>query len=295
MDQISTTFLGASILASFLGGMLAFMAPCCVSFLFPAYFASAFREKSKIFQMTFIYFLGLALVLVPIGLGVTALSLTISRYHNEVFIIGGVFLIILAVMTIFGKTIPMPFKPKSPDLKKSDPLSIFLLGVLSGGASACCTPVLVGVLTITALSGTFLYALLLSLTYVLGMVTPLFILSYFWDKYDFSKAKWLQGKVFRWKMLGKDFYLHTSHLIAAIILAGMGILIIVLAITGQTWTSAAYLKKMTGFFGTITSFVLEKSQFIPEYLWIILIILIVILIIWKTFWLKKEKNRKDKK
>ena len=115
MDSISTTFLGASVLASFLGGMLAFMAPCCVSFLFPAYFASAFREKSKIFQMTFIYFLGLALVLVPIGLGVTALSLTISRYHNEVFILGGVFLIILAVMTIFGKTIPMPFKPKSPE------------------------------------------------------------------------------------------------------------------------------------------------------------------------------------
>src|SRR3990167_2191291 len=294
MEQVSTTFLGASILASFLGGMLAFMAPCCVSFLFPAYFASAFREKSKIFQMTFIYFLGLALVLVPIGLGVTALSLTISRYHNEVFIIGGIFLIILAVMTIFGKTIPMPFKPKSPDLKKSDPLSIFLLGVLSGGASACCTPVLVGVLTITALSGTFLYALLLSLTYVLGMVTPLFLLSYFWDRYDFSKAKWLQGKVFRWKMLGKDFYLHTSHLIAAIILVAMGILVIVLATTGRTLTSTSYLAKMTGLFGTITTAVIEKTKFIPEFVWIFLAILILLLIVLRAIRPKPAEDKEPK-
>ncbi len=292
MEQTSTTFLGASVIASFLGGMLAFLAPCCVSFLFPAYFASAFRIKSKIFQMTFIYFLGLALVLVPVGLGVTALSLTISRYHDEVFIIGGVFLIILAVMTIFGKTFPMPFKIK-PDFQKSDPLSIFILGILSGAASSCCTPVLVGVLTITALSGTFLYALILSLTYVLGMVFPLFLLSYFWDKYNFSRWKLLQGKLFEFKFLGKKYFLHSSHLIAAIILVGMGILIITLALAGKTWTSAAYLRKMTSFFGTITTFVLEKSQFIPEYIWIILVIIIITLIIWKSFRVGKAKNRKD--
>lgn len=288
---MDSTFLGASIVASFLGGMLAFLAPCCVSFLFPAYFATAFREKSKIFQMTFIYFLGLALVLVPIGLGVTALSLTISRYHNEVFIIGGVFLIILAIMTIFGKTIPMPFKPKSPDLKKSDPLSIFLLGVLSGGASACCTPVLVGVLTITALSGTFLYALLLSLTYVLGMVAPLFLLSYFWDKYDFSKWKLLQGKVLQWDFFGKKYYLHTSHLIAAIILAAMGILVIILATTGKTWTSTNYLAKMTTIFGKTTTLVIEKTKFIPEFIWIILFLLLIVLIIWWA--IKNKPSSKD--
>lgn len=287
-EPISTTFLGASVIASFLGGMLAFLAPCCVSFLFPAYFASAFREKKKIFQMTFIYFVGLALVLVPVGLGVTTLSRTISRYHDEVFLIGGLFLIVLAVMTIFGKTFPMPFKPKSPDLKKSDPLSVFLLGILSGGTSACCTPVLVGVLTITALSGTFFYAVLLSLTYVLGMVAPLFLLSYFWDKYDFSRAKWLQGKVLQWQLLGKKYYLHTSHLIAAVILAAMGILVIVLATTGQTWTSASYLAKMTSLFGTITNFVLEKTKLIPEFIWIMIFSIIIILIIWLAFRPKRE-------
>lgn len=276
---MGSTFLGASIVASFIGGMLALFAPCCVSFLLPSYFATAFKQKSRIFLMTFVFFIGLAIVLVPIGLGVNALSRVFSSYHYEVFLIGGIFLVFLAVLTIFGKTIPLPFKA-NPNLQKSDVLSVFVLGLISGAASSCCTPVLVGVLTITALSGTFLYALLLSLTYVLGMVFPLFILSYFWDKYDFSKAKWLQGKVFKWKMLGKDFYLHTSHLIAAIILAAMGILVIILAITGKTWTSTNYLAKMTTIFGKTTTLVIEKTKFIPETFWIILFVLLIVLIIW---------------
>src|SRR3990167_7247823 len=256
MDSVSTTFLGASVLASFLGGMLAFLAPCCISFLFPAYFATAFKTKSRILLMTFVYFIGLAIVLVPIGLGVSALSRLFSSYHEQVFLIGGFFMLFLAVLTIFGKTIPMPFK-LTPHFKKSDVISIFLLRLISGAASSCCTPVLVGVLTITALSGTFIYAFLLSLTYVLGMVFPLFILSYFWDKYDFQKSRILQGKLFRWKIFGKDLYIHSSHLIASAILGIMGVLIIILALTGKTWTSVNYLNKMTTLFGKITAFVLD--------------------------------------
>ncbi len=288
MDTPGATFLGASVVASFLGGMLALFAPCCVSFLLPSYFATAFKVKSRIFLMTLVYFVGLALVLVPISLGVTAFSRTFSRYHYEVFLIGGILLIVLAIMTIFGKTIPLPFKVKA-NLQKSDVLSIFVLGLVSGAASSCCTPVLVGVLTITALSGTFLYALLLSLTYVLGMVFPLFILSYFWDKYDFSKAKWLQGRVFEWRFFGQKHYIHTSHLISAIILGAMGILITVLALTGRTWTSTSYLQKMTDIFGKITTAVVEKTKFIPEFIWIILAIILIVGIVWLALKPRKEK------
>lgn len=271
-NTATTTFLGASIVASFLGGMLAFLAPCCISFLFPSYFATAFKTKSKIFFMTFVYFIGLAIVLVPIGLGVSALARIFSSYHEQVFLIGGFFMIFLAILTLLGKTIPMPFKLK-PDFKKSDVLSIFLLGLLSGAASSCCTPVLIGVLTVTALSGTFFYALLLSLTYVLGMVFPLFLLSYFWDKYDFSSAKWLHGKLYHWKLFTKAYYIHTSHLISAAILAVMGSLIVVLALTGNTWTSTKYLSKMSQIFGNITNFIIKLSKFIPESIWAIFFII----------------------
>lgn len=280
--NISTTFLGASVVASFLGGMLALFAPCCISFLLPSYFATVFKQKSRIFLMTLVFFVGLAIILVPIGLGFSALARIFSSYHYEVFLFGGIFLVFLGILTFFGKTIPLPFKLKA-NLEKSDILSVFILGLVSGAASSCCTPVLVGVLTITALSGTFLYALLLSLTYVLGMVFPLFILSYFWDKYDFSRAKWLQGKIFKWRLFGHQYYLHTSHLISAGILGIMGILIIVLALTGKTWTSTSYLAKMTNIFGKVTTALIDKTKFIPEYIWIILTLILIVGIIWLAF------------
>ena len=42
--------------------------------------------------MTFIYFLGLLAVFVPIGLGFTALTQLFREFHNVIFIGGGVFL-----------------------------------------------------------------------------------------------------------------------------------------------------------------------------------------------------------
>ncbi|MCL5407618.1 MAG: cytochrome c biogenesis protein CcdA [Patescibacteria group bacterium] len=291
---MSPTLLGASVVASFLGGILALLAPCCVTFIFPAYFASAFKQKSKILLMTFIFFLGLAVVLVPISLGLTALAKLISHYHDEVFLLGGMFLIILAVLAIFGKTIPMPFKTHNPNLKKSDPLSVFLLGVLSGAASSCCTPVLIGVLTVSALSGKMLYSILLSLTYILGMVSPLVFMSYFWDRYDFSRSKLLQGKIYAWKLFGKKYYIHSTHLISAIIFGGMGILIVVLTLLGKTSISSSYEMKMSTAFNNLTNLIVAKTKMIPEYIWVALIIIIFVILIWQTIKFTRRNNEKSK-
>ena len=92
-------------------------------------------------------------------------------------------------------------------------------------------------------------------------------------------------------MLGKDFYLHTSHLIAAIILVAMGILVIVLATTGRTWTSTSYLASMTSIFGVVTTAVIEKTKFIPEFIWISLAILVILLIVWRAV---RPKSVEDK-
>jgi cytochrome c biogenesis protein CcdA len=39
---------GAALLTSFLGGMVALLAPCCVSVMLPAYFATGFSRRSGI-------------------------------------------------------------------------------------------------------------------------------------------------------------------------------------------------------------------------------------------------------
>src|SRR3989344_5818923 len=50
--------ISASFIASFLAGIAALFAPCCITVLLPTYFASIFKQKATVFLMTFVYFLG---------------------------------------------------------------------------------------------------------------------------------------------------------------------------------------------------------------------------------------------
>src|SRR5260370_5855048 len=56
------------------------------------------------------------------------------------------------------------------------------LGLFSGIASACCAPVLAGVVVLTGSAASFGAALAVSLTYVAGMVAPLAVLTLVWER-----------------------------------------------------------------------------------------------------------------
>src|SRR3989304_5950084 len=137
-------FFGTSTLAAVLGGMIALAAPCCVTFLLPAYLASAFRARYALLAMTLVFALGVAALLLPITFGGAALSRLLSSYHQEVFIIGGVFLLFLGVWSLAGKNLAMPLRPASLG-DQPTVLSVFSLGVFSGAASSCCAPGRAGV------------------------------------------------------------------------------------------------------------------------------------------------------
>ena len=77
-----------SLIASFVAGMVALFAPCCITFLLPAYLGSVFKEKEKILLMTLIFGLGIAVTLLPAVLGVAIISKLLFRYHNIIYIIG---------------------------------------------------------------------------------------------------------------------------------------------------------------------------------------------------------------
>ena len=66
--------------------------------------------------------------------------------------------------------------------QKTTTLSTYLLGVFSGITSSCCAPVLFAAITLSSLSPTLLKSLVVSLVYVLGIVFPLFFLSFFYEK-----------------------------------------------------------------------------------------------------------------
>src|SRR3989344_5923147 len=130
----------ASIVASFLAGLAGLFAPCCITVLLPTYLASVFKQKSTVFLMTFIYFLGLVAVFLPLGLGATFLTRLFSDYHDQVLIIGGIVLTLLGLVLVSGKSFSLPIKIH-PGLQKTDALSVFGMAIFSGIATTCCAPV----------------------------------------------------------------------------------------------------------------------------------------------------------
>lgn len=181
--MIETNFLfGISLTASFLAGVIALFAPCCITFLFPAYLGTIFKEGKKVIFYTIIFALGLSLILIPISLGFRFFITFFDSYHKLIYYIGGLFLIFMGFITIK----PLFYFPslfQKPQVgKKINIGSVFTLGVFSGLSSSCCAPVLFAAVALTTLSPNILQALVVSFAYVLGIVFPLFILSIFYKK-----------------------------------------------------------------------------------------------------------------
>ena len=60
--------------------------------------------------------------------------------------------------------------------------------------------------------------------YSFGMFVPLFVLSYFYDKYHLEKKKWLSGKEYTLKISGKKYTFHTTNILSGILFIGFGIM-----------------------------------------------------------------------
>src|SRR3989304_21915 len=74
---MGTLLTAGSILAAFFAGAVALFSPCCIVFLFPAYLASAVKNRRwSLLPLTLLFALGLGVVLLPITLGVGLLSHT---------------------------------------------------------------------------------------------------------------------------------------------------------------------------------------------------------------------------
>jgi cytochrome c-type biogenesis protein len=168
----------ASLMAAFLGGMLALFAPCCVVTLLPSFVAASLQRGLLSLPSTALLFsAGLAVILLPILLGIGALGQLIGRYHTFVFIAVGMFLMVLGVYILTGKrwTLPIPMMTSVASRGHTDATSTFFLGMASGIASSCCAPVMAGVVAMSALSASWVGALGLGLSYILGMVFPLLL------------------------------------------------------------------------------------------------------------------------
>jgi cytochrome c biogenesis protein CcdA len=225
-----TLVSGISLITAFFGGMVALFAPCCITFLLPSYLANIFRNKEKVLWMTLIFGLGIATILVPTALGIRAIGQLFLKYHTQTYVVGGIFMILLGAMELTGKKVTLPMLNITIDLnKRNDPWSIYLLGLISGVTTSCCTPVLAGVLTLSFLSPTFLWAGLAGLSYVFGMVVPLVVMAIMLEKVNWTSLPQIRGKTVR---IGEKNILMTD-MIAGVLYILVGVVFSALALTGR--------------------------------------------------------------
>ncbi len=286
MDLLIST----SLIAAFVAGVAALFAPCCIGVLLPSYLGNIFKEKYKIFFMTFIFFLGMLTVFLPIGLGASALAQVFSKYHNQIFTVGGIFLIILGISMLLGKNFGAPTSIR--DNFKKHVSSVYLLGIFSAIATTCCAPVLAGVVVLSVASGTILWGTIFTLAYVVGMTLPLFLVAVFLDKVnltekfrDAKKSVKLSFGSYQWKIT-------VSELVSGLIFLVMGGYITYLAFSNKLFMRSDFQLSVNlytaKFLNSISGFV----RAIPEFIWALLIIAFVCYLVY--LFIKQYKGHEPK-
>ena len=267
-----------SLVAAFIAGAVALFAPCCITFLLPAYLGSVFKEKEKVLFMTLVFGAGIFVVLLPAVLGVAIISKLLFRYHDPIYIFGGLVMILVSIASLLGIKSPfMIHVPNSTNQGKVDILSIFILGIFSGITSACCAPVLIGILTMVFLSPTFFGSLLIGAAYVLGMVVPLLLMSIFLSD-KINKLQFIKKKVGNIKLLGREYIVTFNNIIAFLIFFTAGVFTLGLTLKGQLSMakSEAFAKMIQDTGGVVNQYVDNNIIFNAIFIALILYLIYVI-------------------
>lgn len=282
------TLVGTSLIAAFVAGVAALFAPCCITVLLPSYLGNIFRERYKIFFMTFVFFLGVATVFLPIGLGASFLAQLFSRYHNIIFSVGGIFLIVLGLSMLFGKKFTTPTSLR--DGMKRHVSSIYVLGIFSAIATTCCAPVLAGVLTLSVASGTIIWGALYTLAYVLGMTLPLFVIAVFLDRVNLTEKFTNAKKTVTMRIGSMRWRITVSELISGLIFLLMGGYITYLAFVDRLSMSSDYQLQMNLYNAKFLNAIKGFVDLVPEYIWAFIFIGIIA---WISYVFSRQyKNKK---
>ena len=218
----SSIFFGGSVLAAAIAGVVALFAPCCISVMLPAYFASSFKNRKVLVAMTFLFGAGIATVILPLAMGASALRQLFTTQHTVIYVLGGLFMLALGAYTLLGGELHLPMPGRRAG-GKGCPLSVYSLGVFSGVASSCCAPVLAGVIALSSVASSFGLALALGAAYVFGMVAPLFLISLLWERYDWRSSRLFRPRTFAYRIGPFRRAITGTSLASGLLLGFMGV------------------------------------------------------------------------
>lgn len=246
--------------------------------------------------MTFIFFLGILTVFLPLGLGISTLGQIFSRYHRQIFSVAGAFFLILGAMLLTGRRMAMPFS-FHPKLQGYNAGSVYLLGILSGVATTCCAPVLAGVLAMSVLPGSMIWGLVYTLAYVLGMVIPLFLLSLFLDRVHLTEKIMSAKKTLEFNFRGRPVRVTVPELISGITFFVMGAITLYWAWVGNVTSHSDVQVSVNIFLTKINTALTKFTGGIPEIVWAAFFLLLFAFIIWaavRSFKKNQQKQENEK-
>ena len=217
----SSIFFGGSVLAAVIAGAIALFAPCCISVMLPAYFASSFPNRRVLVAMTFLFAAGIATIILPIALGAAVLQRLLTAQHTAIYVTGGLVVLALAIYVLLGGQIHLPMPGRRAG-GKTGVLSVYTLGIFSGMASSCCAPVLAGVIALSSVASSFWLALGLGTAYAFGMVAPLFAIALLWERLGGRVSRLFRPRAFTWRLGPLRSTLTATNLASGLLLALIG-------------------------------------------------------------------------
>lgn len=212
------------LVSAFLGGVLALLSPCA-ALLLPAFFASSVGAGPRLLLHGVIFYAGLLILLIPLGLGAGFLGELFVTERQTIIVISSVILVLLGMVQIFGQGFDVSrLLPGGSTLRSRVGVSTglgknFVLGMTSSVAGFCAGPILGAVLTLAATSGNSVSAALILSAYGAGMVVPLMVIAALWSRMGQRGQRMLRGRVFTF--LGRQW--HTTSVLSGglIIIVGL--------------------------------------------------------------------------
>src|SRR5699024_5524816 len=142
-----------------------------------SFFAYAFASRTALVARTFVFYIGLAVTLVPLGMGSASVSKLFIGHRDVLIAVAGWVLIVLGVLYALGGGFAMPFAQKlqnwSNARRGAGWVSTMLLGAVYGFAGFCSGPILGAILTVAATQDSIWQGGVLLAAYALGMTVPL--------------------------------------------------------------------------------------------------------------------------
>ncbi len=213
-----------SLLAAFLGGALALLSPCG-ALLLPAFFASTARTGGRLVLHGAVFFGGLAITLVPLGLGASLVGVALTTHRDVLVTVAGWMIVVFGSMQLFGvgfdlgRVVPGLRSVQAGASRRAGLPRSFLLGTVSGVAGFCAGPILGAVLTMAATEDNAVVGGTLLAMYAAGMVVPLLVLAAVWGRLGQRDRSRLRGRTVR---LG-PLTLHTTSLVTGVLLIVVGV------------------------------------------------------------------------